>query len=862
MPHDTDMKTGKDIRQDFISFFKEKDHRFVRSSPVVPIDDPTLLFTNAGMNQFKPIFLGQEAPKQKRAVNSQKCIRVSGKHNDLEEVGVDNYHHTFFEMLGNWSFGDYYKAEAIEWAWELLTGVWGLDKRRLWATVHDSDDEAAQLWTQVTDLPAERVLRFGDKENFWEMGETGPCGPCSEIHYYDGPDISRMQAEGVNALPEYKELWNLVFIQNKRLENGTLEDLPAKHVDTGAGLERIVAVIQGHTSNYATDLFTPLIEHVAQLTGVPYHEDQGVAHRVLADHIRMLAFSLADGALPGNEGRGYVVRRILRRAARFGRGLGQREPFIYRLVPTLVEIMGEAYPELAEKRQFIAKVIKAEETSFGETLDRGLEVFGDITSGLTAGDTIKGDDAFKLYDTYGFPLDLTELMAREKKLKVDLPGFNEAMARQRRRARAGGKAASGENEGEWETISPGQGSKFLGYETTVSKATVRKYRRLKDSRVEIILDRTPFYAEAGGQVGDTGQLTAPDLKIEITDTRKVLVDGIEEIGLLGRLVKGGLGGIKKIRAEVNAEQRQATRLNHTATHLMHAALKKVLGEHVQQAGSLVEPSRLRFDLTHYEKVTGEQLREIELAVNGEIRRNQPVGTTVMSFDEARESGAVALFGEKYGDEVRVVEVPGFSKELCGGTHVERTGDIGVFKITSETALAAGVRRIEAVTGAGVFEYYRALIKELDSQGEKQRERIKQLERQLKAASRAQSAKLGDAIAAEAQVIAGVHFVAISVEIGDIDQLKDLAAEIKHKLKSAVVTLGAVLDGKPLVAVAVTDDLKERVPAGRFVKELGRLMGGGGGGSPIMATAGGKDPAKLDSTLAAVPEKLQIILTEG
>ena len=856
------MKTGKDIRQDFISFFKEKDHRFVRSSPVVPIDDPTLLFTNAGMNQFKPIFLGQESPKQKRAVNSQKCIRVSGKHNDLEEVGVDNYHHTFFEMLGNWSFGDYYKAEAIEWAWELLTSVWGLDKRRLWATVHDSDDEAAQLWTQVTDLPADRVLRFGDKENFWEMGETGPCGPCSEIHYYDGPDISRMKAEGINALPEYKELWNLVFIQNKRLENGTLEDLPAKHVDTGAGLERIVAVIQGRTSNYATDLFTPLIEHVAQLTGVPYDEDQGVAHQVLADHLRMLAFAMADGALPGNDGRGYVVRRILRRAARFGRKLGQRDPFIYRLVPTLVDIMGAAYPELGEKRQFIAKVIKAEETSFGETLDRGLEVFANITAGLKAGETIEGEAAFKLYDTYGFPLDLTELMAREQGLAVDREGFDEAMSRQRKRARAAGKSNTDETDTEWITVSSGQGSKFLGYETAVSKATVRKYRRLEDSRLEIILDRTPFYAESGGQVGDTGEVTAPDLKIEITDTRKVLVDGIEEIGHLGRLVKGELGGIKKIRAEVNAEQRQATRLNHTATHLLHAALKQVLGEHVQQAGSLVEPARLRFDLTHYEKVTGEQLREIELAVNCEIRRNQPVTTTVMSFDEARESGATALFGEKYGDEVRVVDVPDFSRELCGGTHVERTGDIGIFKIISETALAAGVRRIEAVTGEGVFEYYRALIAEIDSQGDKQRERIKQLERQLKVASRAQSAKLGAAIAAEAKVIAGVHFVARSVEIGDIDQLKDLAAEIKHKLKSAVVVLGAVISEKPLVVVAVTDDLKERVPAGKFVKQLGQLMSGGGGGTAIMATAGGKDPAKLDATLGAVPEKLKIILTQG
>ncbi|MCH8838457.1 MAG: alanine--tRNA ligase [Candidatus Marinimicrobia bacterium] len=849
------------MRQEFISFFEERGHRFVRSSPVVPLDDPTLLFTNAGMNQFKPIFLGERKPDYNRAVNSQKCIRVSGKHNDLEEVGVDNYHHTFFEMLGNWSFGDYYKAEAIEWAWELLTGVWGLDKRRLWATVHDSDDEAAQLWTQVTDIPASQVLRFGDKENFWEMGETGPCGPCSEIHYYDGPDISRMTAEGVNAGPEYKELWNLVFIQNRRLEDGALEDLPAKHVDTGAGLERIVAVIQGQTSNYATDLFIPLIEHVAQLTGVPYDEGQGVAHRVLADHIRMLAFSLADGALPGNEGRGYVVRRILRRAARFGRQLGQLEPFIYRLVPTLVDIMGEAYPELGEKRQFIAKVIKAEETAFGETLDRGLELFGDITSGLQAGDTLSGDEAFKLYDTYGFPLDLTELMARERGITVDQKGFDKAMAAQKKRARGGGKGGSQKADRDWTTVTKGRDSVFRGHETTQHKAVIRKYRLLEDQAVEVILDQTPFYAEAGGQIGDTGTLTASGLLLQVMDTQKSVVDGHEVIVHECELRKGDMENHQAVHAKVNQERRQAIRLNHTATHLMHQALKVVLGDHIQQAGSLVAPDRLRFDLTHYEKLTSDEIERIETMVNQVIRENQAVDTKVMGFDEARESGAVALFGEKYGDEVRVVDVPGFSKELCGGTHVERTGDIGAFKITAESSLAAGVRRIEAVTGAGVFNYYRTLVSELDSKAEKQRDRIKQLERQLRAASKAQSADLGAAIAAEAQMIEGVRFVSRTVEIGNIDQLKDLAAEIKHKLKSAVVTLGTVLDGKPLVVVAVTDDLKERVPAGKFVKELGRLMGGGGGGTSIMATAGGKDPAKLEASLNAVADKLKIMLTE-
>ena len=865
------MKTGKDIRQDFISFFKEKDHRFVRSSPVVPIDDPTLLFTNAGMNQFKPIFLGQEAPKQKRAVNSQKCIRVSGKHNDLEEVGVDNYHHTFFEMLGNWSFGDYYKAEAIEWAWELLTGVWGLDKRRLWATVHDSDDEAAQLWTQVTDIPAHQVLRFGDKENFWEMGETGPCGPCSEIHYYDGPDISRMTAEGVNAGPEYKELWNLVFIQNRRLENGALEDLPAKHVDTGAGLERIVAVIQGQTSNYATDLFIPLIEHVAQLTGVPYDDSQGVAHRVLSDHIRMLAFSLADGALPGNEGRGYVVRRILRRAARFGRQLGQLEPFIYRLVPTLVDIMGEAYPELGEKRQFIAKVIEAEESAFGETLDRGLELFGDITSGLQAGDTLSGDEAFKLYDTYGFPLDLTELMARERGITVDQRGFDKAMAAQKKRARGGGKGGGKKAQRDWTTVTKGRDSVFRGHETTQHKAAIRKYRLLEDQAVEVILDQTPFYAEAGGQIGDTGTLSASGLLLQVMDTQKSVVDGHEVIVHECELRKGAIDNHQAVHAKVNQERRQAIRLNHTATHLMHKALKVVLGDHIQQAGSLVAPDRLRFDLTHYEKVTDEQVREIELLVNREIRRNQPVGTEVMSFDEARESGATALSGEKYGDEVRVVDVPGFSKELCGGTHVKRTGDIGVFKITHESALAAGVRRIEAETGEkALYSILNQLnnlqaflnistwqLDDLKEHWEALKKKEKDLQLKISVRNSALNSYRAPIIADEAQDVAGIKLVVVRERyLEDQDEVKDFAAEVKRCLTSGVVVLGAVIGEQPFVVVAVTDDLKDRIPAGKFGKKLGQAMGGGGGGSPIMATAGGKDPAKLAAALKAASDILE------
>ncbi|MBA7600623.1 MAG: alanine--tRNA ligase [Calditrichaeota bacterium] len=868
------MKTGKDIRQEFISFFEGKGHRFIRSSPVVPIDDPTLLFANAGMNQFKPIFLDQQKPDHTRVVNSQKCIRVSGKHNDLEEVGVDNYHHTFFEMLGNWSFGDYYKAEAIQWAWELFTAVWGMDGDRLWATVHDTDDEAAALWPQVTGLPPERVLRFGDKDNFWEMGETGPCGPCSEIHYYDGPDISQMKAEGVNAEPAFKELWNLVFIQNNRLKDGSLEELPAKHVDTGAGLERIVAVIQGKDSNYATDLFTPIIEHIAQITGVAYTEDNGVAHRVLADHVRMLAFSLADGALPGNEGRGYVVRRILRRAARFGRMLDRHEPFIYQLVGTVSDVMGEAFPEIIEKRQHIEKVIRAEEAAFGETLDRGLEMFARAVKDLKSGDVIPGGEAFRLYDTYGFPLDLTELMAREKGLSVDTAGFDHAMEAQRERARAGGKTLVQDAAEGWVTVTKGRSSEFIGYDACESDATIRKYREYDDGRADLILDRTPFYGESGGQVGDTGTITARGLELRVEDTQKLTVDGAEEIIHQCQVMKGSLEGKKQVTATIDREHRQAIRLNHTATHLMHQALKDVLGEHVQQAGSLVAPDRLRFDLTHYEKITVEQLREIELLVNRAIRENHPVKAYIMSYEEARKSGAVALFGEKYGDDVRVVDVPEFSRELCGGTHVDRTGDIGVFKITSESALAAGVRRIEAVTGEEAIYYILNRMQNLQSflelrnimhddltrSWEQDQEKIKRLESQVKAEQKVRIKGLADDLVAKADEINDINVVAQRVnEVTDIDQLKDLAVDIKHYLKSSAVVLYTVVNKKPQAVVAVTDDQKERMPAGTIAREIGQLLGGSGGGTPIMATAGGNDVSAIDAAVTATPDVIMKVL---
>ncbi|MFQ6605731.1 MAG: alanine--tRNA ligase [Fidelibacterota bacterium] len=670
----------KEIRQSFIRFFEEKNHKFIRSSSVVPIDDPTLLFTNAGMNQFKPIFLGEKPPTHQRAVNSQKCIRVSGKHNDLEEVGVDTFHHTFFEMLGNWSFGDYYKSEAIQWAWELVTQVWNLDKDRLWATVYEDDDEAFDLWLEVTDIAPDRVLRCGKKDNFWEMGATGPCGPCSEIHYYIGSDPARQSAAGVNHSDEYWELWNLVFIQFHRDEMGTLHDLPARHVDTGAGLERIAAVMAGKTSNYDTDLFQPIIHALESLCGQSYR-DNPVPFRVIADHIRMLTFSIADGAMPSNEGRGYVLRRILRRAARFGRNLNISEPFLFRLVSIVGDMLGEDYPEIIDRRKHVENVIKAEEESFNKTLDRGLGHFERIISHLE-GRQIPGEEVFRLYDTYGFPVDLTELIAREKGLTIDRETFEEQMARQRKRAKEAGKFKADTQSIDWVIASKGEDSRFTGYDTTQGESRLRRYA-IVDDKMWLVLDATPFYAESGGQVGDTGSITNDGIDLQVVDVRK-------DQDTFIHICEGDFDerwADKPLRCRVDGKRRNAIRMNHTATHLLHKTLKNELGDHVHQAGSLVGPDYLRFDVTHFEKINADEIARVEWAVNEEIQKNIPVATEIKSFDEARESGAEALFGEKYGDEVRVITIGDYSKELCGGTHVNRTGDIGLFKIIEETSLA-------------------------------------------------------------------------------------------------------------------------------------------------------------------------------
>ena len=847
---------SNDIRQSFINFFKEKNHSVVRSSSVAPLDDPTLLFTNAGMNQFKPIFLNEQEPNNNRVVDSQKCIRVSGKHNDLEEVGLDTYHHTFFEMLGNWSFGDYYKAEAIKWAWELLTKVWKLDKNRLWATVYEDDDEAFELWKSETDITHDRILRFGKKENFWEMGETGPCGPCSEIHYFIGKDLSKQSAKSVNVSDEYWELWNLVFIQFNRDEKGKLTDLPKKHVDTGAGLERIVSVLQEKVSNYETDLFQPIIKQIEKITGFSY-EKNPVPYQVIADHVRMLTFSIADGVMPSNEGRGYIVRRILRRASRFGRILNQTEPFIYKLVNTIGDMLGSVYPEIIDKKAHIINVIKAEEKSFNNTLDRGLNHFDKVVQNLS-GKTISGTEAFKLYDTYGFPLDLTQLIAREQNLKVDEKGFLVAMEQQKKRAKSSGKFKVNSDKIDWNNVRKGSDSNFVGYESLKSDSKIVRWAKIND-RFTIVLDKTPFYAEAGGQIGDTGTIIGEGIDLIVVDTQK-------ENDRFLHFCKGDFDELfvkNKVKCTVKKERRDAIRRNHTATHLLHSALKEVLGEHVHQAGSSVGPENFRFDLTHFEKITTKEIDQVEIIVNNEIIKNTVVIPTIKSFDDAKKEGAEALFGEKYGDEVRVLTIGTFSKELCGGTHVNRTGDIGLFKIIEESSLAAGVRRIIAITGKDAVKYIQnqnEIITGLQdvlrcSQDElveragkvviEQKKLMKMIEKGLKESSvvkdlyqKSITTKIGD-----------VKYIISETNAKNINELKTLGDQFIQKEQSLIRVLGIKGEKKPTIIVLVTQDLvKKGINASDLARTIGYEFGTGGGGRPHMATTGAQNNDQLGMLL--------------
>ncbi len=866
------MKSASQVRQEFLDFFKEKGHEIVPSASLVPHNDPTLIFTNAGMNQFKDVFLNTGTRSYKRAADSQKCIRVSGKHNDLEEVGRDTYHHTFFEMLGNWSFGDYYKKEAIEWAWELLTGRWGLPKDKLYATVYKTDDEAETLWKTITDIEPAHIMRFGEKDNFWEMGDTGPCGPCSEIHIDLGPercDKSHLPGHvcAVNAgCARYIELWNLVFIQYNRKSDGSLEELPAKHVDTGMGFERIVSVLQQERSNYDIDLFRAIIKGIETVTGQNYAKAENqVPMRVIADHVRALTFAIADGALPSNEGRGYVLRRILRRAARFGRTLQMTEPFLYKIVPALVAAMGAAYPELVSQQRHCELVIKAEEEGFNRTLDKGIELFESIAAHLAAGGgkTIAGADAFKLYDTYGFPLDLTQLMAEEHGLAVDLDGFNREMDNQRTKARQSGKFTMSEDQTRWESLTEEPHSRFEGYEHLECPGKLCMIGEDQDYW-HLVFDQTPFYAESGGQVGDMGAITADGQEFAVADTVKLNDRIVHLVRKAGTFPKN----TTQFMLSVAAERRQATAANHTATHLLQAALRQVLGDHVHQSGSLVTPERLRFDFTHFEKVTEEQIREIEGLVNQVISQSIPVCTQETSYQDAVAAGAMALFGEKYGDKVRMVQVPNVSAELCGGTHVANTAQVRLFRVLSESSVATGVRRIEAVTGAEAVRLANVertaltevcgLLKtdanQVVAKLQNLLDELNKLQKEQAKAGQDQAAQQVKALFDQVQAAAVGKYIVARVDGLNIDLIREAVDKLRDYMGSGVAVLGAVTEGKISFVVGVTKDLTGKVQAGNVIKAVATEAGGGGGGRPDLAQAGGKDIAKVDQALA-VGERL-------
>jgi len=899
------MKTAKQIRHEFVDFFEGKDHEIVPSSPIVPIGDETLLFANAGMNQFKDIFLGLAPAQHRRVADSQKCLRVSGKHNDLEEVGKDTYHHTFFEMLGNWSFDDYFKAESIEWAWELLTKVWGIGPDRLWATVFAGDEadglpkdkEAANLWPKVTPISAEKVLACSKKDNFWEMGETGPCGPCSEIHIDLGPDRCDMKnvpnhvCRVNGGCARFIELWNLVFIQFNRQPGGKLVPLSAKYVDTGAGLERIVAVMQNKQSNYDTDLFMPIIERTGRITGHKYTSKLGNktdnAFRVIADHIRALVFAITDGATPSNEGRGYVIRRILRRASRFGRELGMHEPFLYKLVPVVADFMGEAFDEIRERADHVATVIESEETGFGRTLDRGIEIFaGAAEKAQKSKDkVITGEDAFQLYDTYGFPLDLTQLMAQERSLKVDTAKFSELMEQQRQRARAATAkdsisitdTASGQVLPETEDLHK--------YHTDECDAVIvgfvdsdgfkDKGRIEAGAQVGIVLDKTCFYAEAGGQVGDCGLIKSGKAQFIVEKTIKIANCIVHQ----GKVAEGALDIGEKVHAIVSKD-RNSVKKNHTATHVLQWALQEVLGKSVAQQGSYVGPDYLRFDLTYPKAPSSEQLRQVEDLVREKIAADLPVTWTVMPKDQAQKLGAMALFGEKYGDEVRVVAIgaedkdginEAFSREFCGGTHVEKLGDIGGFKIIKEESISAGVRRITALTGSALTNHLEKagdIVDELSATlkvpSESLVERVgqllkdnKKLAKELKTAARQSgSDSMAEArkLLEKAEKIGDASIIIGQLSTTTADQAREAVDMLKKKAKTAAIVLGFDDDDKATLLAGVTDDLVAKgLKAGDIVKEIAPIVDGGGGGRPQMAQAGGKNPKKIGDALNRASE---------
>jgi alanyl-tRNA synthetase len=872
--------TASETRRAFLDFFREKEHQIVPSAPIVNKDDPTLLFTNAGMNQFKDYFLGNKKPEHPRLADTQKCMRVSGKHNDLEDVGRDGTHHTMFEMLGNWSFGDYFKEEAIAWSWELLTDRFGIPADRIYATVFEgaededipSDEEAHRHWLRF--LPQDRVLYGNKKDNFWEMGDTGPCGPCTEIHVDTRSPAERQRAPGRELVnvdgSGVVEVWNNVFIQYDRKADGTLKNLPQRHVDTGMGFERLCMILQGKTATYDTDIFTPIVRAIEQLTGRTYggsyaEDDRAdMAFRVVADHLRAVAFTIADGQLPASGGAGYVIRRILRRAVRYAYSfLGQRNPFLYRLMPVLVAEMGHAFPELGQQEEQIARIIKSEEQSFLQTLERGLGRFAELQPERN---TVAGTDAFELYDTYGFPIDLTRLLASERGWKVDEAGFEHALKQQKNRSRAD----ASREVGDW-TVLDDAPSVFTGYDRlTEADVRVTKYRtvRTKDAdRYQLVLDRTPFYGESGGQAGDRGTLTIGAEAIHVTDTQK---ENELTVHIVDRLPDDPEA---PVTARVDARMRQAISNNHTAAHLLHAALHRLLGEHAVQKGQDVGAGKFRFDFSHFARVSADELRRIERLVNARIRANIPLREQRdVPIEQARQSGATMLFGEKYGDRVRIITFdPEYSSELCGGTHVKHTGELGLFKIVSESSLAAGIRRIEAVTGRAAEDYVderlAALqdVRETLKSGNAPVEAVRNLQdenrRLRKEMEKMRAAKAGDLkgdLLRSFEDINGVNFLAVQVPLRDAAAIKTLAFQLTSETERAFVLLASENEGKALLTLAIGKELTEEraLNAGAIIRELSKLVRGGGGGQPFFATAGGKDPAGIPAVLEQARRKVQ------
>ena len=860
------MMSSSEIRKSFLDFFESKKHSIVSSSPVVLPTDPTLLFTNAGMNQFKEVFLGVRDSTDKRIANTQKCIRVSGKHNDLEEVGVDTYHHTFFEMLGNWSFGDYYKKEAISWAWELMTEIWGLEKKRIWVTVYQTDDEALSLWKELTDIDPNRILRFDEKDNFWEMGETGPCGPCSEIHY-DLTSDATATAEMVNAdLPEVIEIWNLVFIQFNRRSDGALEELSAKHVDTGMGFERICAVLQNKKSNYDTDVFTPILDKIASLSGKTYEGDDAIAMRVIADHIRTLSIAIADGIIPSNDGRGYVLRRLLRRAVRYGRTLGFTKPFLGELFPIVQSQLSLVFPELNLQSKTVIRTLISEEESFSKTLDRGITLFEAVANSLSAGELFPGHEAFMLYDTFGFPLDLTVLMASEKKLKVDEDEFINLMEEQRLRARSARSTEAQNIQMDLisDLVQQEVCSSFIGYNSTQIETEILSI--IDDNT--ILLKETPFYPEGGGQIGDQGIIKGENFVFEVTDTKKV-AEGI--IFHIGKIVIGELKENSKVSAEVDRYRRGQMRRSHTSTHLLNAALRQIVDPSIKQAGSLVTPDRLRFDFNYYEAIPKDLLHQIEQVVNHEIMRNTFVETNEMSLETVKQDSNIqAVFDDKYGDTVRVVSIGDFSKELCGGTHVKMTGDIGTFRIISESSVAAGVRRIEAITGLEAVNWtsiehdtLTCICQKLSVQPHEIEERIesinvqlKKAEKQLKEFKMKSAVSNLDDLISQVKQVNGNNVLASNLGETPMDALRQVLDRLRQKISSGIIILGSQDNGKACFASSVSEDLISKgFHAGKIIGEVAAVANGGGGGKPDRAQAGGKDGSKVNEAIASVVDIL-------